>query len=299
MLLDEPQDDELSGLIAALVTEVDEALRSDAWVLLDKPSITVRVHSGAALWHCCVLLTDLDSAGIAAREVNLRLLARAHIEAWIVALFIHYGEIDALEKLAADLRRHFQIQHDEGIRYDKKLTKELRRIEKANRQIREDNAGKSEWNVAHPEMPPKQLRAELRAASRPLIGMDLSAPIAKLSGVDAKSLPFTSIISELNRLAKAKAFGEENFDVIYIVAYRLLSAVGAHPTLEVVNSYIGHHESANFVRVSREMNSPSFDPTVRHTSLMATAFLANRVLAEAGGTSPVADEILNRYSETP
>ena len=240
MLLDEPQDNELSGLIAALVTEVDDALRSDVWVLLDKPSVSVRVHAGGALWHCCVLLADLDLAGVAGREINLRLLARAHIEAWIVALFIHYGEIDALEKLAADLKRSFQVQHDEGIRYDKKLKNELRRIQKANQQIRKDNAGMSRWNEAHPEMPLKQLDPSFE---QPHVRRSIwiyPRPISKMSGVTARSLPFTSIISELNRLAKAKAFGEENFDVIYIVAYRLLSAVGAHPTLEVFNSYIDH-----------------------------------------------------------
>jgi hypothetical protein len=294
----EPKTKELSGLISQLVQEVGDTLQSDSWVLLNRPSAQIRIHEGAALWHCCSLLADLDVAAKSGREVVLRLVARAHLEAWITALFLHYGEMDALEQVAGDLRYNLQTQQDHAMQYDKRLAAEHKRVRKLNERIQADNEQKTKWNSSHADQPQRELGTEVAMSNRPPIALDLSGPIAGLSGVKAQRLPFSTIIAQLNKLAKEKAIGEENFDVLYIVIYRLLSTVGAHPSLELFNTYIQFAETDNFVRVRRKMNSPSFDPVVRHTSLMATAFLTNRVLAKAGGSSPVADAILDRYPDS-
>jgi hypothetical protein len=296
---DGPSDEEVPDLIASLVAEVQAELLSDRWVLLFRPTdrIQVRIHAGAGLLHCCELLADLDRAATSNREVALRVLGRAHLEVWITTLYIHYGESDALQRLAADLKYNLEAWHKQVQEYDKRLANEVKRVRAVNRKIRHDNEGKARWNDAHPEEVQRERTEELRLTTRPPIGWDLAPTISSLEGTDPKVLPFSTIIAKLNKLAKEKAIGEENFDVIYIMAYRLLSTVGAHPTLEILNSYIRHQDGENFVRLAIEMNVPSFSSTIRHTALMGTAFLANRVIAEAGGESPVADSILALYYE--
>jgi hypothetical protein len=62
------------------------------------------LYDGAALRHCCNLLYETEVAADADLELSVRMLGRAHLEAWFVALYIHFAGYEALLKVAQDAR---------------------------------------------------------------------------------------------------------------------------------------------------------------------------------------------------
>jgi hypothetical protein len=187
---------------------------------------------------------------------------------------------------------------NEIVQYDRLLNREIEKARARNAKIKANNRLNGAWNIAHPDETPRPIRDLLLAPRRPQIGWDLAHWIKQLNTVEAKAMSFKQLVAKTNALLRATDDGEQNLDVIYSVAYRLLSSVGGHPSLEVMNGYIEHSERATMVRLTERINSPSFISVIRHTSLMATALVAYRVLGLPGAATPAAVDILKRY-ESP
>ena len=99
--------------MGALLEEIDEALSSDAWAILNVPT-PERVHlqyDAAALRHCAALLEEIEAAARRGRELSVRVLARTHIEAFLYALYIHFGGYDAVMRIQQDTRRSPETTH--------------------------------------------------------------------------------------------------------------------------------------------------------------------------------------------
>jgi hypothetical protein len=67
-------------------------------------------------------------------------------------------------------------------------------------------------------------------------GVDLSARIADFGGCEARPLPVSDLVDLLTKLGKEKGFGHGSFRPVYLI-YRVLSAIGTHPTLNILDSY--------------------------------------------------------------
>jgi hypothetical protein len=77
------------GWATPLWQEIDDALKSDKWALLDtgEPVVIHRYYSAAALGHCAVLLCEMDKAVAADLDMSVRIVERAHLEAFLTAIY--------------------------------------------------------------------------------------------------------------------------------------------------------------------------------------------------------------------
>jgi hypothetical protein len=286
---------EYSDLVGRLVSEVDQILRTDSWALLENEAGITHALAGAALWHTCVLLQDVNSLAMQRREMALRIVSRAHLEAWLTGLYIHYGEDEALKRMYAEFKKTLETQQQEADDYDRDLKIEIRKANRRNKKTRHDNEGKRKWNEAHPDETPRELLPEIRVPDRPEINLDLSAAIREGVEMEAKSLSVKEMTQALTHLAQEKAPGEEHFGVLYAIGYRGASTIGTHPNVNVLGSYLRGGEDSHFIRIAEEVHTPSYASTSRYSSLPSTALLAHRVLARRGCESQVAIEVLRRF----
>jgi hypothetical protein len=111
---------------------VDDAFASDRWAILDRGSehVTWLLYDGAALGHCCRLLYEMEIAAAARLELAVRLLARAHLEAWLTGLYIHYGGFEAVERVAQDTHYSLEATDNEASEVDKWLIAEQKTARK-------------------------------------------------------------------------------------------------------------------------------------------------------------------------
>ncbi len=119
--------------------------------------------------------------------------------------------------------------------------------------------------------------------------------IADFSDTQARQLPVSELVDLLTRLAKEKGFGNETFRPIYLI-YRVLSGIGTHPTLNILESYL---TPGGFIRVSPAPVNGSIADSARITALYATAFLACAVLGDHGCPVPAAAELCARFAPDP
>jgi hypothetical protein len=89
-----PSSAQVAQGVIDLLGEVDEAFSSDRWAILDsgRQHSTWLLYDGAALRHCCRLLCEIEVAAAAGLELSVRMLGRAHMEAWLVALYMARDE---------------------------------------------------------------------------------------------------------------------------------------------------------------------------------------------------------------
>ena len=145
-----PAADELPVLAAALVKEVDEVLSAPRWRLFRSSSNAVHhAHAAAALRHVVALLADVVQAVDRRREAALRVLGRAHLEAWLVGMYVMaYGD-DALADIEAGYEKAISSQHTRLAEYDETLRQEIAKTKRRNKRIRSDNRDLQSWNEAH------------------------------------------------------------------------------------------------------------------------------------------------------
>ena len=145
-----------------LLDEVDEAFSSDRWAILDagRQRATWLLYDGAALRHCCRLLYEIEVAAAAGLELSIRMLGRAHMEAWLVALYIHFGGYEALLKVAQDARHSLEGIEREARQFDDWLAAEKTAARKSGRKVAKTNGGIAQWNEKNPDAHPKPLLDE-------------------------------------------------------------------------------------------------------------------------------------------
>jgi hypothetical protein len=111
---------ELAGLADGarrLLAEVDTALCGSAFGILNNqtPGTIHRYYDAAALRHCCLLLRDIEICSEAGQEMTVRILGRVFMEAWLVALYIHFGGYEALRRVAQNTAHHVALV-DRGLK---------------------------------------------------------------------------------------------------------------------------------------------------------------------------------------
>jgi hypothetical protein len=121
-----PTSEEMSDGIAVLVGEISEAFAGDRRAILNSATDQVkwRLYDGAALRHCCQLLQEMDLAARSGQEFSVRLLQRAHIEAWLTGLYIHYGGFAAVTRVGQDTLHHLEASGNEAAAIDQWLAGE-------------------------------------------------------------------------------------------------------------------------------------------------------------------------------
>jgi hypothetical protein len=284
--------EQLSDGVVRLLAEVDDAFAANQWAVLDRGSehVTWLLYDGAALRHCCRLLYEMDIAAAAGLEFAVRLLARAHLEAWLAGLYIHYGGFEAVERVAQDTRYSLEGTNNEASQFDQWLTAEHRSARRRARNVEKANEQIAQWNKTNPERPAKTLLNQPHVPQLQPTGLDLSERIAAFGEYEARALPVSEIVDALTKLALEKGFGLESFRPLYLI-YRVLSTIGAHASLNILEAYLMPGESGRFIRIAPQPTNGSMIDSARITALHSTAFLARAVLGEQGTPTPVADEI--------
>lgn len=145
-----------------LLAEVDEAFSSDRWAILDsgRQHATWLLYDGVDLRHCCRLLYEIEVAAAAGLELSVRMLGRAHMEAWLVALYIRFGGYEALLKVAKDARHSLEGIELEARQFDEWLAAEKTAARKSGKKVAKTNGGIAQWNEKNPDVPPKPLLDE-------------------------------------------------------------------------------------------------------------------------------------------
>jgi hypothetical protein len=123
-----------------LLGEVDEAFSSDRWAILDsgRQHSTWLLYDGAALRHCCRLLYEIEVAAAAGLELPVRMLGRAHMEAWLVGLYIHFGGHEAPLKVAQAARHSLEGIELEARQFDEWLDGEKIAARKSGRKVEKE-----------------------------------------------------------------------------------------------------------------------------------------------------------------
>jgi hypothetical protein len=280
-----------------LLGEVDEAFSSDRWAILDthRQHATWLLYDGAALRHCCRLLYEIEVAAAAGLELSVRMLGRAHMEAWLVALYIHFGGYEALLKVAQDARHSLEGIELEARQFDEWLAAEKTAARKSGGKVATTNGGIAQWNEKNPDVPPKPLLDEPYVPQLSPAGLDLSSLIEGFGPHEAQGLSVSEIVDTLTKWGPEKGFSRESFRPIYLI-YRTLSAIGTHASMHILGTYF---VPGGFIRIGPMPVNGSASDSVRVTSLHGTAFLAGRVLGERGIPAPAADEICDWLKPDP
>ena len=288
---------ELAEWTRALILEVDDALSSDAWAIIDTGTDrhTHRLYDAAALRHCTALLAEIEAVAGAGHELATRVLIRTHIEAFLFALYIHFGGIDAVTKIAQDTLFSLTATRNDFVEWNTWLKKEKKRAKKARDSTRHNNEANAKWNSVHPEGPLRPIFEEPYVPRLSPAGVDLSEAIASFGALEAKELPVRTVVNALTAWGPEKDFGRESFTPMYHI-YRVLSGVSLHPTLNVLDAYF---KMGGFVRTLPAQLGRSMVKDARVTALYGTAFLAGWVLGDAGSATTVSTFLRNRLEPDP
>ena len=292
-----PSSAQVAQGVIDLLGQVDEAFSSDRWAILDsgRQHSTWLLYDGAALRHCCRLLYEIEVAAAEGLELSVRMLGRAHMEAWLVALYIHFGGYEALLKVAQDARHSLEGIDLEARQFDEWLAAEKIAARKSGTKVAKTNGGIAQWNEKNPDVPPKPLLDEPYMPQLSSTGLDLSSLIDGFGPHEAQGLSMSEIVDTLTKWGPEKGFSRESFRPIYLI-YRTLSAIGTHASMHILDAYF---VPGGFIRVAPMPVNGSASDSVRATSLYGTAFLAGRVLGERGIPTPAADEICEWLKPDP
>lgn len=294
---------EIATRTAALLAEVDAMLSSDRWAILHRDQLSNHsvwlLYDAAALRHCCKLLSEIEVAAQLEQELTVRILGRVHLEAWLTALYLHFGEDAALTRIAEDTLDQLQKTDQEAKQLDVGLATETKSAKKRLVKVKKANEGIAHWNETNSDKSPKAFHKEPYVPQRRKTGLDLSSRIVDFDGYQAQALPVSELVDALTKLSVEKGFGQESFRPIYLI-YRFLSAGASHPTLHVYDSYfVPPRAPGGFIRTAPMPLGLSQIDAVRATTLYGTAYLANHVLGQLNCETPVADSILTRLYPDP
>jgi hypothetical protein len=294
-----PTSEELSDGARLLLAEADAALNSSAFAVLNKQTRSTlhRYYDAAAVRHCCQLLKDIELSSDAGQEMTVRILTRAFIEAWLTALYIHFGGYEAFERVVQGTAHQVKLTEQDLKEFDERLLQAKKTAKKRLKAVAKANVGITQWNAGNPSRPPKQVHDEPYIPQLTPTGIDISRRLAKdLKGVKPRPLPLTEITDCLTELGPEKGFAQETFRPLYIY-YRMLSAGSAHAN---INTYDAYYQSGpGFNRAAAQPTDDSLTMPLRITALYCTAFLIGWILLDAGIPAPVATELRHRYEPDP
>jgi hypothetical protein len=292
-----PTYDDLSEDLARLLAEVDTALSSNRWAILNTGSEHVRhrLYDAAALRHCCLLLREIEQSVSSGQDMTVRLTGRALLEAWIAAVYLHFGGYDALTKIIQDTLKQTETLDKDLKAFDQQLAKDKAKAEAKLARIQKANAGITKWNNSHPEKPPKPLLDEPHIPQLAPTDIDLSGRIADFSDFTARDLPVSEMVAALTKLGPEKSFANETFHPIYLL-YRMLSTGGTHTNIHIYDSYFRH---SYFTTTAPEPDRSPASMGTLVTALYSVALLAGWVLSEPGHPTPIASQLRDHLQPDP
>ncbi|MBL8776754.1 MAG: hypothetical protein JNK12_12500 [Acidimicrobiales bacterium] len=294
-----PPVEELPSLSAALVEEVDRLLSSPRWrLLMHSSTVSHHIHAAASLRHVAVLLTDVADAVEAHREIAVRVLGRAHIEAWLIGMYVVvYGD-DAIADIEAGYVRAISAQHKRLAEHDERRRAELADAKRRNKAIRSQNRNRRRWNDAHPDDVPKPFTEEVPLPSRPSMDIDLHSALADGAPDlgDPPPLALAGVAARLAEHARTEEGPDAVLDVVYDLGYRGLSSLGAHPTLWVLNAYLDFKPTGAMVGTIATINARSMADAILDSAVHMTAVLTLKVIGLRADDAPVAQSIVARYA---
>ena len=121
--------------------------------------------------------------------------------------------------------------------------------------------------------------------------------IEALVGYEETDVPLIEMAKEIGPLASALGLGEGNWEVIYDVVYRSLSGYGAHPTMNLLDSYL---DGAGLLLHVRDRTSlPTMDVGCMGGGIFLTALLAQHIFETRGCEISLLEEMTVRYRDSP
>jgi hypothetical protein len=288
---------DLSEDVAHLLAEANAALSSNRWAIRNTGSKHVfhRLYDAAALRHCCLLLKEIEQSVRSGQDMTVRLAGRALVEAWITAVYLHFGGYDALSRIVQNTLKQTDTLDKELKAFDQQLAKAKAKGQAKLAEVQRANTAISEWNRSHPEQPPKPLLDEPHVPQLAPTGIDLSGRVADFSRFTARGLSVSEMVAALTKLGPEKDFANEDFAPIYLL-YRMLSTGGAHANIHVYESYFRPNY---FVSTTTEPNSPPTVIWTLTTALYSVALLTQWVLSEPGHPTPVASQLRDLLQPDP
>jgi len=287
-----PTSGELADGAIRLLAEAHAALSGPQFAVLNvrTPGTLHRYYAAAATRHCCLLLLEIEQAAAVDLETTVTVLGRVYIEAWLTALYIHFGGHEALQRVAQDTAYQVRLTDNDLKEFDERLKRAKKNAATRVRKVRATNAGISGRNAAKPELPPRPLHQEPRIPQLTPTGIDISQRLTRdLAGITPQSLPLSEITDRLTELGPQKGFALESLRPVYIL-YRILSAGAVHANLNVYDAYF--QPGPMFDRAGPlPVNCVPQTLGTRITVLYSAAFLLGWVLEDAGLPAPVATEI--------
>ena len=101
---------QLTADTARLLLEADDALPAGRWAIISNgsPSTRHRLYDAAAS-GIPVPARSIARAALDEDELAVRILSRAHIEAWLTGIYLHFGGNAGIERVTADTRNETEI----------------------------------------------------------------------------------------------------------------------------------------------------------------------------------------------
>ncbi|MFE9454691.1 hypothetical protein [Streptomyces sp. NPDC006739] len=297
-----PTPAELSDGVDRLLAEVHEAFTSDRWAILDSGRERAKwlVYDGAALRYCCQLLREMEVSAGLGLEFAVRTLGRAHMEAWLLSLYIHFGGYPAVVRVGQDARYSLEGLDREAKAFNEQLAEQKEAALRRTDKVRRANEGITRRNRERVAGTPETPLLDVPHVPRlePNI-VDLSALIAGFDPHAARKLSVSEIVDTLTMWAPRLGFGNESFRPVYLI-YRWLSTVGTHATMHILDSYVDYGTGKSwFVRIAPETTTGSAIDSTLATTLYATAFAAEWVLSAQGCPTEVSSEIRTWLAPDP
>ena len=281
-----------------LLDEADTALSSRRWAIIDRgtESTQQRLYDAAALRHTCGLLHSIGLSAKNGDELTVRILGRAHTEAFLTGVYIHFAGSEAIDRIAADTLQETTITNDAIKRHDAELSRDKKKARKKLKAVQAANADITLWNTQHPELPQKPLHDDPYIPRQSKSDIDLSTRIANFASIEAESLPLSVVTDKVTALGPQHGFARERFTHLYL-QYRLLSAASAHPTLHLYDSYFA--QRGHFIQTTKQPTGDSVIIAIWISALYSTALHIGWVLHDAGQPAPIADEVRARLEPDP
>jgi hypothetical protein len=288
---------DLSEDVARLLAEADAALSSNRWAIRNTGSKHVhhRLYDATALRHCCLLLKEIEQSVRSGQDMTVRLAGRALVEAWITAVYLHFGGYAALTKIIQDTLKQTETLDKALKAFDRQLARDKAKAQAELARVQKANAGITKWNQSHPEQPAKPLLDEPHIPQLAPTGIDLSGRVADFSGFTARDLPVSEMVAALTKLGPAEGFANEDFAPIYLL-YRMLSTGGTHTNIHIYDSYF---RPSYFIATTPEPGSRPTGMSTLITALYSVALLTQWVLSEPGHPTPVASRLRDLLQPDP
>jgi hypothetical protein len=284
--------EELSLAAVALLEEMDVLLSGPKFQLVPGSTLQarVRVYDAALLRHCARILQEILIAAANDLEMTLRIVGRAHIEAFVTSMYLHFDSADALLRIAQATKHSDGKLSNDLKQWDTWLRAERTRALKRRRAIRIHNGHAQRWNASNPTLAPIEVFDE-PAIPRPNYSRINTDEIdSSLPEVEAVELPLRQIVEHLNEIGHREGVARESFLPIYHV-YRILSSVGAHPSLHALDAYIRMEPRRTYIRTHRDPEPATSAMQTVVNATYSTSLLACWIFDDANVTSPIAHEL--------